>query len=183
MQDCTELEVEKVINDLQNGKASDITDIPISVIKKSSPVIRSQLAYHFNTLMTQGNFPDKLKLAKITPIFKKGNAELLENYRPVSILPIFGKIFEKIIYTRLYSFIISQGVLQEKQFGFREGHSTSQALNCSVEFIIKSIKAKQHVLGMFIDLSKAFDTLDDDILLDKLYKYDIRGNTRTQTPH
>ncbi len=173
LNDCTPLEIEGIIKDLKNGKASDI---PITVIKKSSHIISPHLAFHFNTLMQNGLFPQKLKLAKVTPIFKKGNEELIENYRPISILPIFGKIFEKIIYTRLYSFFTSQGLMQQKQFGFREGHSTSHALNCSVDLIRKALQQKQHVLGIFIDLSKAFDTLDHSILLDKLHSYGIRGN-------
>jgi len=82
--------------------------------------------------MTAGIFPDALKVGKITPIYKKGSNELLENYRPVSTLPIFGKIFEKIIYSRLYSFLTSQNIIQSKQYGFRKSHSTSHALNYSV---------------------------------------------------
>jgi hypothetical protein len=117
--------------------------------------------------MQQGTFPSELKVGKVTPIYKKDNQELLENYRPISILPIFGKLFEKIIYRRLYSFFVSQGILHEKQFGFREGHSTSHALNYSMELVQSALKRKQHVLAIFIDLSKAFDTLDHNILLDK----------------
>lgn len=174
LSDCNHTEIEQIIKELQNGKASDI---PISVIKKSSPIITPHLVKHFNHLMNTGVFPDRLKLAKVTPIYKKGNEELLENYRPVSILPIFGKIFEKIIYKRLYSFFTSQGLLHETQFGFRSGHSTSHALNLSVELIQKELAKKKHVLGVFIDLSKAFDTLDHNILLEKLSSYGIRGNT------
>ena len=85
---------------------------------------------HFNYLMSIGKFPDELKLGKITLIYKKkDNEELLENYRPVSTLPIFGKIFEKVIYDRLYNYFVSQGA----QFGFRKNHSTSHALNVSIE--------------------------------------------------
>ena len=80
---------------------------------------------HFNYLMSIGKFPDELKLGKITPIYKKDNEELLENYRPVSKLPIFGKIFEKVIYDRLYNYFVSQGALYDRQFGFRKNHSTS----------------------------------------------------------
>lgn len=172
--DCSYEEVNKIIKELQNGKASDI---PLTVIKKSSAIITPHLVKHFNYLIKEGIFPDILKVAKVSPIFKKGNEELLENYRPVSILPIFGKIFEKIIYSRLYSFFVSQGLLHEKQFGFRAGHSTSHALNLSVELIQKALSDKNHVVGVFIDLSKAFDTLDHDILLDKLRSYGVRGTT------
>ena len=85
--------------------------------------------------MKTGKFPDKLKIEKITPIYKKDSDELLENYRPVSTLPIFGKIFEKIIYERLYGFFVSQNILHDKQFGFRKNRSTSHAINYS-QFII-----------------------------------------------
>ena len=85
--------------------------------------------------MRRGIFPDTLKVGKITPIFKKGDTQELANYRPVSTLPIFGKIFEKVIYERLYNFLISQNILNHQQFGFRKGHSTSQALNYSIDHI------------------------------------------------
>ena len=173
LSDSSSAEVENVISELQNGKASDI---PITVIKKTAKMISPVLSKYFNILMQEGTFPSQLKTGKITPIYKKDNEELLENYRPVSTLPIFGKIFEKIIYKRLYSFLISQGVLHDKQFGFRKGHSTSHALNYSVELIQKSLKQQQHVLAIFIDLSKAFDTLDHTTLLNKLLTYGIRGN-------
>ena len=169
---CSEFEVSKMISELQNGKSSDI---PISVIKKSSSIISPILATHFNHLMEVGKFPDELKLGKITPVYKKDNEELLENYRPISTLPIFGKIFEKIIYDRLYNYFTSQGILYEKQFGFRKNHSTSHALNGSIDYIKTAIENKNHVLGIFIDLSKAFDTIDHSILLTKLSKYGIRG--------
>ena len=134
------------------------------------------MAKHINSSIANGVFPDILKIGKITPVYKKDDKELFENYRPVSTLPIFGKIFEKVIYERLYSFLISKQIMNPNQFGFRKGHSTSHALNYSVNHIQEALKEKQHVLGIFIDLSKAFDTIDHKILLHKLHHYGVRGN-------
>ena len=115
--------------------------------------------------MGTGKFPDMIKLGKITPIFKKEDEQLIKNYRPVSTLPIFGKIFEKIIYSRLYNFFVSQGILYDKQFDFRKSHSTNHALNYPISHIKSDLKKGNHVLGIFIDLSKAFDTIDHGILI------------------
>ena len=117
MFDCDNTEISTIIAELVNGKASDI---PIKVIKRSSHVISPVLSKYYNILMQAGIFPDALKIGKITPIFKKGDSELIENYRPISTLPVFGKIFEKVIYSRLYSFLTSQNTLYENQFGFRK---------------------------------------------------------------
>ena len=171
--DCDHIEILEIISELKNGKSSDI---PIHVIKASSYVIAPYLTTYFNNCMQEGYFPDELKTGRISPIYKKDNEELLENYRPVSTLPVFGKILEKLIYKRLYSFFISKGLINENQFGFRKNHSTSHALNYSVESIQSLLKNKQHVLGIFIDLSKAFDTLAHDKLTAKLENYGIRGN-------
>ena len=172
LSECTEDEVSQIINQLQNGKASDF---PIKVIKKLSPILTPVLCSQFNNLMANGVFPSILKTGKITPVYKKDDEQLIENYRPVSTLPIFGKIFEKIIYSRLYGFFVSNGTLHKNQFGFRTGHSTSHALNYSIQHIEKAIKEGSHMLGVFIDLSKAFDTIDHGILLKKLHNYGIRG--------
>ena len=124
--------------------------------------------------MAGGTFPSSLKTGRISPVFKKGDEQLIENYRPVSILPIFGKIFEKIIYARMYSFVVAQGILHQNQFGFRQSHSTIHALNYTVTKISEKIKCSESVIGIFIDLSKAFDTIDHQKLLYKLENYGIR---------
>ena len=172
LHDCSSDEISKIISELENGKSSDI---PIKIIKRSTHIISPLLEIYYNNCMQHGVFPDILKVGCITPVYKKGNEELFENYRPISTLPVFGKLFEKLIYSRLYNFLISQKILNENQFGFRKGHSTSHALNYSISQIQTALNDKKHVLGLFIDLSKAFDTIDHEKLLCKLNNYGIRG--------
>ena len=169
---CSVDEIQSVIGDLDNSKASDIS---IRILKICAPIISPYLNIFFNKFIDIGIFPDILKIGEITPIFKKGNSELMKNYRPVSTLPCFGKIFEKIIYSRLYNFFTSKGIIYENQYGFRRHHSTSHAVNYSVNKIISNIEKKSHVLGIFIDLSKAFDTICHVKLQYKLENYGIRG--------
>ena len=130
LEDCDKAEVSNIILELQNGKASDI---PIIVIKAARIVISPYLSKLYNIGIASGI----LKTSKITPIYKKGNKELIENYRPVSTLPIFGKIFEKIIYSRLYKFLTQKGMISDSQFGFRKNHSTGHAIHHSVDIIKK----------------------------------------------
>ena len=125
--------------------------------------------------MEEGIFPEVLKTGKITPIYKKDDPQKFGNYRPVSVLPIFSKIFEKIIYSRLYSFLTTMNVIYENQFGFRNNHSTCNAINYSINKILGEIEKKRHVIGIFIDLSKAFDALDHNKFLIKLEHNRIRG--------
>lgn len=173
MHDCTAEEISEIIKSFSNGKSSDI---PIQAVKSCQDILSVALSRFFNKFMRIGIFPDVLKIGKITPIYKsKGNKQYFDNYRPISVLPIFGKIFEKIMYTRIYNFLISNNLMYSKQFGFRKGHSTSHALNFSIAHLTKEIANKKHSIGIFIDLSKAFDTIDHNIMLEKLDCYGIRG--------
>ena len=129
--------------------------------------------------MQTGIFPDQLKIGSVTPVYKSGEKELLKNYRPISTLPLFGKIFEKVIYSRMYNFLQSQNILYNGQFGCIKHYSSSHALNYSVEEILEANESKLHTIGIFIDLSKAFDTIDHTKLLSKLECYGIRSNAHS----
>ena len=172
LEDCTDNEIIEIIKEFENGKASDI---PVVIVKATTSIISPILCKLYNNCMLTGTFPNILKTAKITPVYKKGNRECFENYRPIATLPIFGKIFEKLIYSRIYRFLIAKNILVDTQFGFRKGHSTSHAINYSVNIINDARMANKHVIGLFIDLSKAFDTIHHQILLQKLQNYGIRG--------
>ena len=172
--DCDENEVDAIIQNLETGKASDIS---ILVLKKCSKYISGHLSGFFNNFMSNGIFPGLLKTGKITPIYKKGDRQDFGNYRPISTLPLFGKILEKIIYNRLYSFLTTINAIYEKQFGFRKQHSPNHAINFSINKVLSEIEQKNHVIGVFLDLSKAFDTIDHQKLLTKLDHYGIRGRS------
>ena len=116
-----------------------------------------------------------MKRAKVIPLYKTGNKHQFTNYRPVSLLSQFSKILEKPFHNRLHKFIDKHKLLTESQYGFRSNRATSLALIDSVEEITNSIDLKQYTVGIFIDLQKAFDTINHDILFKKLDQYGIRG--------
>ena len=113
------------------------------MLKKCAPFISEHISQFLNSFMRLVIFPQKLKVGKVSPIFIKGDVALLDNNRPISVLPIFGKIFEKIIYNRLYSFLTSEGMMYKKHFGFRKHHSTAHAINYSIIQIINELQQKK----------------------------------------
>ena len=122
-----------------------------------------------------GTFPEALKVAKVTPIYKKGPKTDPGNYRPISVLPIIGKVFEKVVNNRLVEFLELNNILSKDQYEFRKKYSTKLSLINLVNTLLTSIDEGKITLGIFIDFKKAFDTINHDILLNKMSHCGIRG--------
>ena len=133
------------------------------------------LSFIINRSFEQGVFPESLKTAQVTPVHKKEDTLTINNYRPISLLSVFSKILEKSMYNRIYSFLCKHKLINTTQFGFRSKHSTEHALISLIETIKKYLDDGEIVCGVFIDLQKAFDTLNHEILLEKLKHYGIRS--------
>jgi len=138
-------------------------------------LIVKPLQHIFNLSLETGKYPEGLKVAKVIPIYKKGDSTSPGNYRPISLLPVFDKIFEKLICNRILKFWNKYNIFYQFQFGFRKNHSTALALLEITDSIYKWLDDQNYVIGLYLDLQKAFDTVNHSILLHKLSNYGIRG--------
>ena len=172
--EVTSNRVRNVILSLNNSSAGH-DELPPFVAKSCIEEFIEPLTYMINESLRTGICPSELKIARVVPIFKSGDPSLLTNYRPISVLSFFSKVFERIVYDYLFDFICTNNILYDYQFGFRPGHSTQQAIITLIDKITKSLDNGDIVISLFIDLKKAFDTVDHRILLRKLYAYGIRG--------
>ena len=156
------------------NKSTGADEISFNVIKNCFGELSDILRYVFDLSLQTGIFPDPLKIAKVTSVFKTGDLKEISNYRPISVLPCFSKILERIMYNGLYSYLVKEKILYSKQFGFQKGHSTEHAIAQLADQIHESSENDNYTLGVVIDLSKAFDTIDHAILLKKLENYGIK---------
>ena len=174
----TESETLSIINKLKNKNSSGKDEISNKLLKSIKDEIAKPLTIIINQSLKTGVFPDALKIAKVKPLYKKGDNFCLNNYRPISLLPTISKIFERVMFTQLYSYLNANNLLSEQQYGFRSQHSTELACVKLVDYItteMDNIKKIKTPTAIFLDLSKAFDTLNFNILLNKLQYYGIDG--------
>ena len=171
-----DLEIENIIHNLKDKCAVGYDGIPASVVKATKNSITPILVHIFNLCLSAGIFPDVFKTAIVHPIYKGGVRDAVSNYRPISVLTTLSKIFEKAINVRLVKYLTKLDILGSNQFGFRAGKSTDDAILELSNTIVEHLNHKQKSMAVFLDLSKAFDTVSVPRLIDKLEEIGIRGN-------
>jgi len=168
--------VSTIISNLKDNSPGP-DEIPPKILKLINPIIRTPLTHTINLSLASGYFPSELKTAKVIPIYKGGDQKCLSNYRPVSVLNSLSKVFEKSFYNQLSAHLAENQILHNFQFGFRPGHSTNFALSVLSDKITEALDNNETIIGLFLDFSKAFDTVDHNILLSKLKLYGVKNTS------
>ena len=172
---ATPPEIAKIIKLMKPKTSTGHDNISPKVLKSIDDTIALPLTHIANLSMSTGIFPNRMKIAKVITIYKSDDTTLFKNYRPISILPTFSKILERLVYNRLYKFLKTHSLLSNSQYGFIKNLSTEQAILELQDSVVKSLAKKHYTIGIFLDLTKAFDSLDHSILISKLYHLGIRG--------
>ena len=159
-------EVKKLIHEIDCSKSSAIENVSTRMLKIAFSHAPQRLVKIFNLSFNSGMIPPFWKLSKVTPIPKSGNKRLINNYRPISLIPLPCKLIEKIVHNRVYGFLSREKVLTDCQGGFRPGHSTLDTLAKFTDDVLRGINVGKDTVSTFIDLRKAFDTVDHGILLE-----------------
>ena len=171
----TEDEILKLVRNLPSKTSCGHDSISNILLKEIIHQVTPVLTDIFNRSLTTGEFPSIMKLAEVIPLYKSKERYYESNYRPISLLSTLSKILEKIVYSRVYEFLDRTGQLYENQYGFRAKHSCEHAIGQVLGNIIKGLENNFYGACVLLDLSKAFDTIEHEILLNKLDLYGIRG--------
>ena len=175
MEAVTEHEVRNEIGKINAAKSPGYDGLSAKIIKLVANEISKPITQIFNQTFLTGNIPHQLKIALVTPIHESNEDNKFDNYRPSSVLTCFAKLLEKIMYKRLINFVEENNILSEHQYGFRKNRSTELAITEFIDEITKAIDKGQYTVGIFLDLSKAFDTINHTIVIKKWEYYGIRG--------
>ena len=175
MNPCTEVEINKLICNLPRKASGGHDNISNILLKEIGPSILPVLVEIFNDSIHVGIFPNTMKLAEVIPLHKGKERFIESHYRPISLLTTISKLLERVVCKRVYDFLNRTGQINPTQYGFRANHSCDNAVNHLVRKVVKNLEKKNDTVVVYLDLSKAFDTLEHEIVLSKMSRYGIRG--------